>query len=200
MELTQSRSGDIHGYSLGDGTEHLLLPNPVKAVNMMGGYIIYQHFDCGECGASSCPVFPYKVEYPWVQFSHPQPSIPGIFPSPGSWMEAWHCWQLPNPRCWHATSISIQPPTWWDPGMSQPAVFISGTNANGAFSLDDCQPWKLWSRENKRGRKFKFSKYYYLQMSFDHIFKYIFVGCLTASKPIFGGLENGKGESFKYFT
>ena len=45
MELTQSRSGDIQGYSLGDGTEHLLLPNPVKAENMMGGYIIYQHFN-----------------------------------------------------------------------------------------------------------------------------------------------------------
>ena len=36
MELTQSRSGDIQGYSLGDGTEHLLLPNPVKAENMYG--------------------------------------------------------------------------------------------------------------------------------------------------------------------
>ena len=72
MELTQSRSGDIQGYSLGDGTEHLLLPNPVKAENMMGGYIIYQHIDCGECGASACPVSPYKVEYPWVQSSHPQ--------------------------------------------------------------------------------------------------------------------------------
>ena len=95
MELTQSRSGDIQRdtqLGMGHGTEHLLLPNPVKAENMYErlNHINCQHIDCSECGASPRPVYPYKVEYPCVQFSHPQQSIPDIFPSPGSWMAAEH--------------------------------------------------------------------------------------------------------------
>ena len=101
MELTQSRSGDIQGYSIGNGTEHLLLPNPAKEENMSkqtsvrsevdgwlhGEATSYQYMDCGKY---RIPVFPYKVEYPCVQFSHPQQSIPDIFPSPGSWTAAEH--------------------------------------------------------------------------------------------------------------
>ena len=96
MELTQSRSGDIQGYSPG-----LLLPNPAKEENMSkqtsvvrsevdgwlhGEATSYQY--TYTVASTECPVFPYKVEYPCVKGSHPQQSIPDIFPSPGSWMAA----------------------------------------------------------------------------------------------------------------
>ena len=92
MELTQSRSGDIQGYSLGDGTwdRTFTITKPSESRKYVREAESYQHIDCGERGALPSPVFPYKVEYPCVQFSHPQQSIPGIFPSPRSWTAAEH--------------------------------------------------------------------------------------------------------------
>ena len=80
-------------------------------------------------------------------------------------------------------------------------VFISGTTDNGAaFPLDDCQPWKLWSRENKRkGVEIGSipSTRYYLKMLFCllTIFSRIFFSEVREPpEQVFGGLEIGKGE------
>ena len=80
-------------------TEHLLIPNPAKEENMSkqtsvrsevdgwlhGEATSYQYMDCGKYRMSSFPI-QSRVSLG----SHPQQSIPDIFPSPGSWMAAEH--------------------------------------------------------------------------------------------------------------